>query len=132
MKDEQIPSWLGVSLISLVVSLEDERYAGVANRSGGHYTAESLAERLRSLGARPISRTSGEILFGVVEEAPDEVLAVGVAVAEPQDVGLLIRFTLDDLGLWDTEILDLDWADALLQKAGPRGVQSITRSDRGV
>ena len=130
MRDEAIPSWLGVSLISLVVSLEDGRYGGVANRSGGRYTADTIEERVQELGARPVSRKGGEVRFGVVTEAPDDVLAVGVAVAEPRDIGMLIHFRQDDLGLWFTEILEVDWADDVLRRAGARSTQTSTRSDR--
>jgi len=58
------------------------------------------------------------------------VLAVGVAVAEPRDIGMLIHFRQDDLGLWFTEILEVDWADDVLRRAGARSTQTITRSDR--
>lgn len=128
---EEVPLWLGVELIASVVALEDGRLRALANVSGGHFTEVALEDRLRALGARPTSREGGEVRYQVVTEAGDRVVAVAAAEAEPRDLGLLMHFTLDrDMELWDTQVLEVDWADALFGRtAAP--VQSITRSDRG-
>jgi len=130
--DEDVPLWLGVELIASVVALEDGRLQELANVSGGHFTATSLARRLRELGARPVFRSGGDISYQVVEETPQQVLAVAAAEAEPQDVGMLMRFTFDpDMQLWDSEVLELDRADALFRRSAAP-VQTITPSDRGM
>lgn len=131
MTDEDVPVWLGLELIASVVALEDGRLRGLANVSGGRFTEMSLIERLRVLGARPISREGGEIRYQVIEETPDYVVAVAAAEAEPQDLGMLMRFRFDrDMELWDSEVVQIDWADALFSRSSA-AVQTITRSDRG-
>ena len=128
---EDVPPWLGIELIASVVALEDGRLQGLANASGGHFTAAALVDRLRELGARPTSRDSGEIRYQVIDEKPEQVVAVAAAVAEPQDIGMLMRFDLDgDLELWDSAVLEIDWADVLFRRTGTP-VRAITRSDRG-
>jgi hypothetical protein len=131
IENEDVPPWLGVELISSVVALEDGRLRGLANASGGYFTEKSLAERLHQLGARPISRQAGDIQYQTIHETPENVIAVAVAEAEPQDLGMLMNFTFDpDMEWWSSEVVEIDWAAALLRRS-PARVQAITRSDRG-
>lgn len=132
MEDDDVPPWLGIGLITTVVGLEDGRHKGLANASGGHFTEASLVGRLRTLGARPISRQGGEISYQVLEETADRVVAVAAAEAEPQDVGMLMSFAYHhEARVWFHELLEIDWAEVLFRRNGAP-VKTIMRSDRGM
>lgn len=118
---EEVPYWLGANLVMTVTALEDRRLQAVANVSGGHLTLEDLEDRLKALGARPVARDGGNVHYGLVTQTADVVEAVGVATAQPQALGMLMRFVRDpEMDLWDTEILDLDWAESLFQRTSAR------------
>lgn len=108
--------WVDSSLVMTVAALQAGQFDELANMTEGRYSSQDLRSRLRELHAKPtplLGRGDSVVRYLLVEDTSDEALVVATVPAHPKDIGLVLRFVRDDMDLWQTEILDLNWSDVL-------------------